>query len=326
MKLVTLIYMLVLFSSASSFAGPGVNNGGGGWSCKLDHADGFVWIKTTELAPSNYYAQAIATFEQSGFRDIFNAKLALLRSSSVELSALIDSDQIDIFKSIHFIDREIEFIDDGQIEDKPPGSSCSGGTIQFVQIADYLLDEALVINTNIWNSKSFSEADKAGLLLHELIYKVLRDKKNVISSYATQTIVRALFRPSSNDLSQIIHQAIEGIDPNRKAKIITFGFKLFCYGAIDDGSHSQTPPIFQMNTLEPGDHQQVDLGGFRFVVDSNSNDGRPALLSITDLDSGVKSTLDDRLIFAAFRENKTVSFTLEKPAKHVTASFTCEAE
>lgn len=184
-SVVLLLFTLPIISFAQK---EGVSNGGGGKGIicrdsknKITKAEVLDLYEAREL-----YQLPLTDFKQNTVSEIIE-KIKLKLKSSVyfpEINILKSFDHVLKIKKIVSDENIIKPIDDAAEVFIP--KSC-----HLEQIANYVNEDLLIISEPIWNA--LSDTHKAGLLIHEVIYKIERDRSSATDSSRARKIVGHLF-------------------------------------------------------------------------------------------------------------------------------------
>lgn len=195
-----------LFCSVRSFAGDKVGNGGGLWTCSINHH-----------------------LQQGVLVDLWEAQeefgLPLIRSNEINPMTIVEERQLyieqnlpgyahgwsqvlkDSIPKIRFVNAELSFIDDNLHRLKPPASLCAEDWV-YTQFANFTPQDQILIQSDLWNNALISPLHKAALIWHEAIYAWLREQFQDKDSVRARQIVGLLF---STLPVQQVKSRIEGI-------------------------------------------------------------------------------------------------------------------
>lgn len=305
-----LCFTTLLFTSQLGFALPGVNNGGGGWMCKNLDSE-ISWIFANDLVTERIPEFAIP-LPQEDFRKIFAEKRALIKSAVPELEHYLARHPFN-FNEIEFVEGPLEIIHDTGAVTRPPESLCARGFISYVQVINYLSFGKMLIDKTLWNNPALANVDKAALL-HEVIYKAIREEFSEETSYRVREIVSDLFRwKDPFDLADSIHRSLWLIDPHlrKTSRVPLFPFRLACSASVKP-RYSFAQPTHQ-KTIYPiaqDTYARIELPGFRFTARSSPWDAGPEEMEIVNLRTGARASLSDDVSGAAFVLNQEVTLTL----------------
>ncbi len=210
--------LAVLLLPAFAQAGTKVGNGGGGWICREQSTYDVRWLVSVDLFEARAeFGLRIPKVSELNEWEILRQKVAFIRAEVPELSLLIERDVHAFLERVIVLPdgSDLTKIDDGEIRVKPSPTSCVAGYLYYAQIANYTNDGRLLINGELWNEPKFSNTDRGALLLHELVYKAMRERGGDLTSARSRRIVGLLF----SDLPpQKIRAAISPMLPNEGGK------------------------------------------------------------------------------------------------------------
>lgn len=191
----TVMSLLLILCMTRTFAneekGRDGGNGGGVWVCQNQNA--LSTVRKIELV--DFY-EAEKEF-----------KLVLKKHTDLDAESILDLYKYRIYeidknlanrlepyflklqKNLNLVDTDLEVIDDSLFRVRPNQSWCEGGTISYQQMANYTNYGSILINDNLFNHGQFSEVEKAGLYLHEVVYSYLREKSLDKDSQRARKIV-----------------------------------------------------------------------------------------------------------------------------------------
>lgn len=212
-----MILALLLAGLNTTFAKQGERggNGGGAWVCqnkdnlrtirKVELVDFYEAEKEFKYVINKHPGRDAQTILDLYKYRIFNIDKNLSYSMEPYFSKLNDK--------LNLVDTDLEIIDDALYRVKPPQRWCEKGTISYQQLANFTNYGSILINEYLYNHAQVSELERAGLLLHEVVYEYLRDKFDdkdsqrarrfvgIIASTLTTVQAREaleLIRPSTN--------------------------------------------------------------------------------------------------------------------------------
>lgn len=190
---------LLLVSSTAAFAksakvaqhGERGGNGGGVWVCqykdalgtvrKIELVDFYEAEKEFKLTLKKYPGMDAETI-----LDLYKYRIFEIDKN---LSASLEPYFSKLQEKINLVDMDLEIIDDSLSRGKPAQRWCEGGKISYQQIANFTTYGTILINENLFQHGKFSETEKAGLYLHEVVYEYLRDKSKDKDSQRARRIV-----------------------------------------------------------------------------------------------------------------------------------------
>lgn len=189
-----------------------VGNGGGSWVCREPNKQ-IRWSRLVDLFEAENEYQLKLAEPIGTYKDIANRMMDKI--------AGVDKDFYDqlmpYFTKLNYLERSANIIatidvptvtNDYIFRLRPSPDRCSGGTINYEQVVNFKNDGQVLVKTEIFE-KSFSEIDKAGLVLHEAIYAYRRDIMNDNMSDPTRRYVGVIF---SNLADQAFRTEYEQLD------------------------------------------------------------------------------------------------------------------
>lgn len=183
-----------MLTSTVALAGTRVGNGGAGWLCRNHGTMTPRWLKLVDLfeADAEYGLQVLPMTESDPWR-ILEAKLEFIRLHVPRLALTVDRHYLE--QAIHElpIGTELAIIHDGVIRVRPSPTTCIDGYLYYFQLANFTDDGRLLLNGEMWNSPVFQSLDRGALLVHEIVYKSLRDHDGDKDSTRARAIVGLLF-------------------------------------------------------------------------------------------------------------------------------------
>lgn len=281
------LFLIVSVLTGTAIAAPRVNNGGGGWACRNSKSGEVLWIKAADLTKVEFVSPGKLTEKAGNVWDLLREQHALIDRVLPALSEILKNNPLDIKTKLRAVPYPISYIPDAELRYKPPTTSCPGGVVSYVQLADATLDGEIIYSSRVWDMPVFSTYQKAAILLHEEIYFALRKKFGDGSSYRTRQIIGLMYSGLSD--SELKRQVDEVLTYEARTSQGIFGFQngpaLFnvqvtCTLNINDGEYtwSWTPD------LEVPEFYMV-IKGFKFFVDINPIDGSPKRLQIKEMES-----------------------------------------
>ncbi|MCO5141690.1 MAG: hypothetical protein M9962_01215 [Oligoflexia bacterium] len=190
------LFLFLSIIPVVSIASPRVGNGGGVWVCQNESFTKVRWMHFVDLFEAeNEFGLSLAKVENLSEWQIYTEKMKLLRKVSPEITRLIRINLSDLLRTIKFLPESTELtqIEDAFIRVRPSPSSCLNGYLYYGQLANFTFDGRLLISSKFWNDPEFSKREKAALLVHETIYKTLRDHYGDENSSRSRFIVGILF-------------------------------------------------------------------------------------------------------------------------------------
>ncbi len=178
----------------------GAGNGGGAWACRnKDQLQTIRWVKFVDLYEAEKeFPLQLKTFGSRDYQKIVDAQKARLFSVNKNLYERLRPYFEEVEDNIREVDVDLEIIDDALYRVYPPARDCLGGTIKYIQLANFTYYGAVLINQHFFNNAKLSEIDKAGLMFHEAIYAFLRDRHGDTTSVRTREIVGYIFSTLKN--------------------------------------------------------------------------------------------------------------------------------
>lgn len=181
---------------AEATAAPRVGNGGGGWLCKDRMTKSHRWFSFVDLyeAETEFGLKLDLPRERDEWA-IAAGKLEALEAHVPRLAALLTIGLEELRERMTILPESasLTIIDDALIRVKPHPETCPSGYLYYAQLANFTEDGRLLVAGVYWHSPEFSPAERAALLVHEVVYKTLRDRANEGNSVRTRQIVGLLF-------------------------------------------------------------------------------------------------------------------------------------
>jgi hypothetical protein len=196
-----------IFNFAIAGQGDKGGNGGGGWACqknnskitKIELFDFFEAENLYGLKIKKYSERTASKFSDVGY--FFPLSQYELRISEIDSKLFKELEPYFQYvdKNINLIGQEadLELVHDLKSIIKPNSSWCKNGTIVPQTIINFTDEGSIYFNKQIFNHKEFSITEKAGLILHEVIYAYLREKYGDEDSADARLIVSLI----ASDLS-----------------------------------------------------------------------------------------------------------------------------
>lgn len=149
----------------------GAGNGGGTWVCQnKDQLQTIRWVKLVDLYEAEKeFLLHLKTFGSRDYQEIVDAQKVRLFSVNKNLYERLLPYFEEVEDNIREVDVDLEIIDDALYRVRPPARDCLGGTIKYVQLANFTYYGAILINQHLFNNAKLLEADKAALMFHEPI-------------------------------------------------------------------------------------------------------------------------------------------------------------
>lgn len=218
----------------------GAGNGGGTWVCQnKDQLQTIRWVKLVDLyeAEKEFLLQ-LKTFGSRDYQEIVDAQKVRLFSVNKNLYERLLPYFEEVEDNIREVDVDLEIIDDALYRVRPPARDCLGGTIKYVQLANFTYYGAILINQHLFNNAKLSEADKAALMFHEAIYAFLRDRYGDTTSVRTREIVGYIFSTLKNSE---IREKIDSVLGYISGGILGMEFAPIYRGSFTMGSPETEP-------------------------------------------------------------------------------------
>lgn len=187
-----IILLLIIFTSqsiAQNLDGGTVGNGGGVWVCQ----DSLNAIKKIELVDffeaEKEFDYVIKSYEGLNYQDILKSYQQRISDIDTNLGKELSFYFKEIIPSIKLVDSELEVIDDALYRLKPSPFKWCAGEISYQQLANYTDYGKILLSEYLFNHSELSELERAGLILHEVIYKYMREANEERNSVNTRRIV-----------------------------------------------------------------------------------------------------------------------------------------
>lgn len=309
--------------SAEALAGPRVGNGGGTWVCFENQLGIRRWVTLVDLFEAKH--EFNLRLEEAKPGDpwaLLGKKLFRISSEIPALASQLTLGSLELRKLIRFVPRssELTHIDDGMIRVRPSPNSCLNGTLFYAQAANFTDDGRLLIADDIWSDPAFSDNDRAGLLLHEIIYKSMREKKGDENSSRARRIVGLLFSDlPASVLNGLIAKILEeGSEPDLPPK--DDKHKVTCEASLYffPPAESAAPAVLE----EAFGKLEAKIG--RYVFTAQLKDNIPVSLEIFDTGTGARVILPEDTARAVFSRHRRVSTILESTKDQSVALLYCK--
>jgi hypothetical protein len=176
-------------------ASPRVGNGGGVWACEDRTTREIRWQRFVDLFEAeNEFGLRIERLERAP-REIVREKMELIAKHSPNLHRLLLAYPVNFRKVIRFLPKSsgLTVIEDAAIRVRPLPESCEDGYLYYGQLANFTFDGRLLISTKFWSDPTFTNTERGALLVHEAIYKALREGMGDRDSSRVRQIVGLLF-------------------------------------------------------------------------------------------------------------------------------------
>ncbi len=197
------LILAILLSATSAHAADKINNAGGLWVCEnsdlaitssvlVDFYEAENEFKWTLIQPAATDPWKIAD-------DVRASLPARFPQQAAAWSAALD----EVRTRFTYIQGELAVADDSKFRAKPLPSLCrTGGGWQYRQFANW--DDRSnrgIIREDYWQSARISSLDKAGLLVHEAIYRWLRVNYNENDSIRARELVGVVFAENNAEFT-----------------------------------------------------------------------------------------------------------------------------
>lgn len=196
MKLFALsILALLTAGRCAEAASPRVGNGGGVWTCEDRATKSIRWLRFVDLFEAeNEFGLKVANL-QGGPWEILNEKLIEISEVSPNLDRLLQAYPVYFDEVLRFLPKSsgLTVIEDAEIRVRPLPETCADGYLYYGQLANFTFDNRLLISSKYWKDPSFTDVERAALLVHEAIYKALREGMGDKNSSRVRQIVGILF-------------------------------------------------------------------------------------------------------------------------------------
>lgn len=201
MKSLTLSILVLLAACKTAEAmPPRVGNGGGVWTCEDRSTKEIRWLRFVDLFEAeNEFGFKVAA-QSGGPWEILNEKLIEISAVSPNLDRLMRAHPVYFDELIHFLPKSIGLtvIEDAEIRVRPLPETCENGYLYYGQLANFTFDGRLLISSKYWDDPSFTDTERGALLVHEAVYKALRDGMGDKNSSRVRQIVGILFSTLSD--------------------------------------------------------------------------------------------------------------------------------
>ncbi len=318
-------FLIVLLSTSAVFAAPRVNSGGGGWVCrKIDSGD-VVWVKAADLTKVEFIQPGKLVEKEGDQWDLLAEQRAYIKRVLPKLDAILEKYPLNIREKLRPVPDALNFVPDAELRYKPPVSSCPGGVVSYVQLADTNMDGQVIYSSRVWGLPQFSNFQKAAILLHEEIYYALRQSFGDESSYRTRQIMGLVYAGMKDDPLR------GGIDEVFKAKPRSrpgiFGFdngpalfnvRLNC--AVVLNGQTSYPWV----EVVPGETTQLTVDGYLLKLTTSVIDGSPISMDVTDESTGFSSSLAGSDIISVFNSVRRTVITVKRNTEQ-SVRFSCES-
>ncbi|WP_413578736.1 hypothetical protein ACLVWU_09375 [Bdellovibrio sp. HCB290] len=319
------LFLMISVLAGTAFAAPRVNNGGGGWACRNKQSGEVLWVKAADLTKVEFYSPGKLTEKDGHVWALLAEQHNLIERALPRLAQILKSYPLNISQRLRSVPEALSYIPDAELRYKPPTTSCPGGVVSFVQLADANLDGEIIYSKRVWDLPVFSNYQKAAILLHEEIYYALRKVFGDGSSYRTRQIIGLMYSGLSD--FELNRQVEEVLNDKARVQQGIFGFangpalfnvQVTCTLNINDGeyTYSWTPD------LEVPEFYMV-IHGFKFFVDINPVDGSPKRLQIKEMSSKFSAISEITETVPTFNSLKRVQLLLRGESSK--ARLACES-
>jgi hypothetical protein len=325
---------LALFSLRPAEAGPRVGNGGGAWVCQNTSGE-FRWLRLVDLFEAeNEYALKIAPLGGSTAGNdpwsLLQERFDFVFKSVPQLAPVLVMGPEQLRSVVQMVPKytELTRINDDQVRVRPGPETCPHGALYYGQLANYTFDGRLLIASDLWADESFSNLDRAALLMHELVYKSLRDKFGDKNSSRARAIVALLFSDldGSHIGAGVARILTEPISNNLPSPILQKAYKLVCVAHIESESATTVPgELAYLAATNTPNQMAVTLQGFSFAVVTKNDSQFPLSLTIEDLQSGILTASDPDSLNATFGRDGKVALSLERTETQQVVMLECRA-
>ena len=316
-----LFILSVLSLSFARAEGIRVGNGGGAWVCQ-ETGGSFRWVSLVDLfeaekefglkrAPEKTLLMATDPWA------IFHDRYEFILENVPQLAHLLVLSESQLRAVMRMVPESTELtrINDDQIRLRPSPGSCDKGILYYGQIADYTFDGRLLIAGDLWSTPSFSNQDRAALLLHEVVYKSLRDRFGDMNSSRARAIVGLIFSDLSAEqiASEIGNILARGNSTPQESSWLNGPFHLVCFAHIESETSATVPgKMVYLKTGEVSGLWSTKLLNFLLSVRTiGAKPSFPIQLAITDTKTGVRTTSDEQSTGTSFKREGRVALSLE---------------
>jgi hypothetical protein len=321
------IVSLILISTV--LAGPRVGNGGGAWVCQEPTGE-HRWVRLVDLFEAeNEFGLKLAPVPAKDPWALLQERYEFIFANVPELANILTLNVDQLHSILHMVPQytELTRIDDDQIRIRPASGSCDQGILYYGQIADYTFDDRLLVAGDLWGASSFTDTDRAALLMHEVVYKTLRDHFGDTDSSRARAIVGLVFSDLNTKkiASGVTAVLARGNSVNPDSSVTQGAFKLVCFAHIESEVATTVPG--QVVYLEAGSTPgllSTKFQGISFTVKTEAA-GSPTQLAISDMNTGVRSITDEQSTGTAFKRDGRVALSLEFSNTNQVVFLECRA-
>jgi hypothetical protein len=327
-KMTSGLLTLTAIFAAPKFAdaGPRVGNGGAGWVCQDRSTKAYRWIRLVDLFEAENEFGLKINPHAGSYREILDQKMATILREVPSLQKKLTTDAQRLISSITMVPdgSTLTRIDDGRIRVPPSPRSCQNGYLYYGQLANFTDDGRLLINGAYFQHSVFSETDRSALLLHEILYKSLRDTSGDTNSTRARQLVGLLFSDiNSTELRADVEHVLSLPPPkDDKSDVILDTFEIHCRAATTAGSSDFSEHQFP-GALQPGQKVTATLSQYSFEVEIHETSGLPSRMAIRDQRSGLSTFIDSEMIEAVIVKRKVVSVALDHEENKESALLAC---
>ena len=317
-----------LAANPAATAGPRVGNGGGTWVCQ-EKSGPMRWMQLVDLfeAKNEYGLELIITPATDPW-SLLRERMDYLRQNIPAVAELLVIDEDGLRTAVRMVPEKngLTRIDDDEVRVRPRPESCQGGILYYGQLANFTEDGRLLIASDLWNDAVFSVKDQAALLLHEVIYKSMRDRFGDRTSSRARALVALLFSNlPAEEINRLAYEFLKrtsGISD--RPEVLRAPFRLVCEGRLDSAEEEgRAESVFF--DVGYGSQVRTKLGQVAFAVEADAATHEPVMLEITDMVFGARASVGRKMIHAAFWKEARVSLELEFTGSRQRASLMCEA-
>ncbi len=315
--------------STAAAGGPRVGNGGGAWVCQDRETKAYRWMRVVDLFEAeNEFGLSIRESREFDPWVLLEERLKEVRENVPELKGILTTNANQLKRALKILPEgtTLTRIDDGVIRVLPSPSTCSGGYLYYGQLANFTDDGRLLVDGDLWAERALTPLDRAALLLHEMIYKSLRDRKGETNSSRTREIVGYLFSTlDSREIRARVVQALARPAPKEDgSEVVLDAFEIHCRATFATNERVDYSQYVFPSPLPPGQAYQARLDEFEFHVETDARTGLLSKLAIFDRRSNVSTSLSGHALEAVLLKNKEVGIALERGARGESAILSCE--
>jgi hypothetical protein len=211
MKSLTLSILAILAAyQTAEAAPPRVGNGGGVWTCEDRATKKIRWLRFVDLFEAENEFGLKLESQAGGPWEILGEKLIEISAISPNLDRLLRAHPVYFDEVIHFLPASsgLTVIEDAQIRVRPLPETCEDGYLYYGQLANFTFDGRLLISSKYWDDPSFTNTERGALLVHEAVYKALRDGLGDKNSSRVRQIVGILFSNLSDTQKSVEIEAV----------------------------------------------------------------------------------------------------------------------